>query len=341
MLEILNKINIVYYSNLSQIEKKLIKSEIHSIAKRSLTGTNIAHNIELIHILNKAYGYRPEVLLVYSDKTLIGFIPLSILNDKAISLPHFSYGGYCGVLNLNQLHIEKIIKSLLMKFSGGFIIRGFEPYSKNIYNEKVTYQLQLEKSSDDQFSFFNKKLRSQIRKASKNGVIVLPGSIEDFYAIYSENMHYKHGSPQLSKIFFNNLLQLYLSGETKIFVAKFNEKIIGSCLMVGFHDFIEVCWAATSNEYNHLSPNMLLYWKMISYSVDHEYKVFSFGRTSRDSGSQRFKKQWGADEVPLIWSSDKAINFSNSKLKPLTKIWRLAPSFLTNALSPLLTKYIY
>ena len=341
MSENLYQIDITYYSNLSQIEKTLVEGEIYSIAKRSLTGANIAHNIELIHILNKTYGYRPEVLLIYSDEILIGFIPLSILNDKAISLPHFSYGGVCGVFHLKQNHIDKIIKSLSMKYGGGFMIREFQPYSKHVFNEKVTYHLQLEKSSDDQFAVFNKKLRSQIRKATKNGITVIPGTLEDFYMVYIENMHYKHGSPHLSQELFNNLLHLYSSGEVKIFTAKFNDKVVGSCFMIGFHDFIEVCWAATSLKYNHLSPNMLLYWTVISYAVDHKYKIFSFGRSTRDSGPQRFKKQWGAVEIPLVWSSDKAFDLSHSKLKFLTKIWRLTPSIVTDSLSPIITKYIY
>jgi|APSaa5957512535_1039671.scaffolds.fasta_scaffold08601_2 hypothetical protein len=337
----MNNIDIAYYSDLSQAEKILVEGDIQLIAKRSLTGVNIAHNIELIHVLNKTYGYKPEVLLVYSDEILIGFIPLSILHNKAISLPHFSYGGYCGLFELERINIDKIIESLSMKYSGGFVIRGFQPYSKYVSTEKVAYYLRLEKSSDDQFSVFHKKLRSQIRKATKNGVTVVSGSLKDFYAIYTENMHYKHGSPHLSQELFDNLLHSYSSGEVKIFTAKFNDKVIGSCFMIGFHDFIEVCWAATSLKYNHLAPNMILYWTMISYAVDHKYKIFSFGRTSRDSGPQRFKKQWGAVEIPLIWSFDKEFDSSHSKFNFLTKAWKLTPSFLTNPLSPALTKYIY
>lgn len=335
------QINLVYYSNLSKKEKIIVESEVQGIAKKSITGVNIAHNIELIHVLSCSYGYKPELLLLYSDKILIGFIPLSILRDKAISLPHFSYGGFCGIFHLSQSHIEKIIKSLSLRYSAGFMIRDFKPYSKHIFNDKVVYHLKLEKSRDDQFSAFNKKLRSQVRKAIKNDITVVSGNLEDFYKVYTENMHYKHGSPHLSQEFFNNLLDLYSSGETKIFIAKFNEKVVGSCLMVGFHDFIEVCWAATSPRYNNLSPNMLLYWTMISYAVENKYRIFSFGRANRDSGSQRFKKQWGAIEIPLVWSSDKALDLSHSKLKFLTKIWRLTPSFLTNSLSTLITKYIY
>jgi lipid II:glycine glycyltransferase (peptidoglycan interpeptide bridge formation enzyme) len=336
-----NNIEISYYSNFSKNEKKFIESEIKEIAKKSIPSANIAHNVELIHILNKAYSYQSEILLVYLDKEIIGFILLSILNNKAISLPHFSYGGYCGVLKLTDSLKDKITKSLSIKFSGGFLIRDFEPYSKNIFTEKVTYSLSLEKSSADQFILLNKKLRSQVRKAIKNDITVEIGCLEDFYKIYTKNMHRKHGSPHLSYDFFNNLVNSYSSGETQIFVTKYNKKVVGSSIVVGYQDFIEVCWAATLIEYNYLSPNMLQYWTMISHAIDNNYKIFSFGRTTIGSGSQKFKKQWGTTEIPLIWSSDKAIDLSYDRLKFLTKVWKLSPTFLANFLSPLITKYIY
>lgn len=337
----LNKIEIAYYSNFSKKEKINIEYQVNEISKKSISSVNIAHNFELIHILSKTYGYKPEMLLVYSEKLLIGYIPLSILNNKAISLPHFSYGGYCGTLRLTKPLIEKIIKSLSIKYSGGFLIRDFMPYSQHTFNEKVTYHLQLDESSDDQFAGFNKKLRSQVRKAIKNDITVVPGCLEDFYKVYTNNMHYNHGSPQLPYAFFENLINSFSYGQSKIFITKYNGKDVGSCLLVGYYDFIEVCWAATLKEYNYLSPNMLQYWSMISYAIDNKYKIFSFGRSDIDSGPQKFKKQWGGTEIPLVWSSDKALDLSHSKLKFLTKIWKLTPSFVTNFLSPLITKYIY
>ena len=80
---------------------------------------------------------------------------------------------------------------------------------------------------------------------------------------------------------------------------------------------------------------------MLNTNIDNKYKIFSFGRSDIDSGPQKFKKQWGGTEIPLVWSSDKALDLSHSKLKFLTKIWKLTPSFVTNFLSPLITKYIY
>jgi hypothetical protein len=46
---------------------------------------------------------------------------------------------------------------------------------------------------------------------------------------------------------------------------------------------------------------MLLYWSMLEEACQRQAPCFDFGRSTRDSGTYRFKAQWGAKEVPLYW----------------------------------------
>ena len=57
-----------------------------------------------------------------------------------------------------------------------------------------------------------------------------------------------------------------------------------------------VPWASSLREYFSLCPNNLLYWEMIRWGCKNGYQRFDFGRSSPDSGTYRFKKQWGAKE---------------------------------------------
>ena len=45
---------------------------------------------------------------------------------------------------------------------------------------------------------------------------------------------------------------------------------------------------------------MLLYWEVLKLAIDRHYRVFDFGRSSRDSGTFRFKQQWGAQAQPAV-----------------------------------------
>jgi CelD/BcsL family acetyltransferase involved in cellulose biosynthesis len=46
---------------------------------------------------------------------------------------------------------------------------------------------------------------------------------------------------------------------------------------------------------------MVLYWSLLERSVERGQAVFDFGRSSQDSPTFRFKKQWGARPNPTTW----------------------------------------
>ena len=226
------------------------------------------------------------------------------------------------------------------KYGDNVCIRYFKKISNFTLTEKVSYFLQLVDSPEKQFSGLSSKLRSQIRKATKNGLLVEQSSLEDFYPIYINNMH-RLGSPHLSKTFFRNLIENYTHGEVLVFSVKYGEKHIGSSILLIFKDFSEVTWAATYQDFNHLAPNMILYWKMIDYCISQEMKTFSFGRASKDTGSLRFKKQWGGEEIQLFWnySFPQVTRIENAKF--LTSIWKYLPRFIIKIFGPIITKYVY
>ena len=70
-------------------------------------------------------------------------------------------------------------------------------------------------------------------------------------------------------------------------------------------------------------------------------KLFSFGRASKNTGSLKFKKQWGSEEVQLLWNYGTPKKLRVESLTFLTNIWRYCPRFIIRRLGPLLTRFIY
>lgn len=106
-------------------------------------------------------------------------------------------------------------------------------------------------------------------------------------------------------------------------------------------------WASSLREYNHLSPNMMLYWKVLSYAADNGFKKFDFGRSTPHEGTYQFKMQWGAQPIQLYWhywlSQGDAlpeINPHNPKYRLFINIWQHLPLWLTNALGPKIVRNI-
>jgi hypothetical protein len=77
-------------------------------------------------------------------------------------------------------------------------------------------------------------------------------------------------------------------------------------------------------------------------------KRFDFGRSTVDSGPYRFKKQWGAQPVPLHWTqwSRKTTDVTAQKTRPpesgglmrrATEVWSRLPLAVANRLGPLIS----
>jgi len=333
-------LRIDYFSDLNKENKVQLYEEINSVINNADSLVTIAHNIELLKILSSSFDYKMDILLIRKKGLLEGFMPISIIRNKVVSIPHFSYGGYLGLKELKSSQTKLILRSLNRKYGKNYFIRDFIQLSKYYSENKVACFLKLEDDSESQFSRFSSKLRSQIRKAKKNGLTVSTSVLEDFFPVYVNNMH-RLGSPHLPKFFFNEIITKYRNGEIEVFAVKKNEMVIGASIVVSFNNFIEVCWAGTYKEYNYLAPNMLLYWSMIKYSINNNIKTFSFGRSTKNSGPLRFKKQWGSEEVQLVWNYSKSKRFKIENFKVLSFIWRNLPRSVIEILGPLITKYIY
>jgi lipid II:glycine glycyltransferase (peptidoglycan interpeptide bridge formation enzyme) len=108
-----------------------------------------------------------------------------------------------------------------------------------------------------------------------------------------------------------------------------------------WRDTVLVPWASSLREHRPLSPNMLLYWAMIESAIAGGATVFDFGRSSRDGGTHLFKRQWGAEDVPLHWEyilltkdvlPDQGA--SNPRLELFIRAWKHLPVGVSRWLGP-------
>jgi FemAB-related protein (PEP-CTERM system-associated) len=210
--------------------------------------------------------------------------------------------------------------------------------------------LELPDTSEILMSSFKAKLRSQIKKALKEGLTAKIGGMElldDFYDVFSANMR-DLGSPVHSRKLIENVLAAF-PGQAKIVVVyRRSFQPLACSIIVGFKDTLENPWASALREYSALSPNMLLYWTMLEYACSQRFEQFDFGRSSPGEGAYSFKEQWGAKPMPLNWhyvglderplpsegASDKA------RFEKAISYWQKLPVPVTRILGPRIRKYI-
>ncbi len=237
-------------------------------------------------------------------------------------------------------HVElRYLNSGAGSLAGQSMIPASEPH-------KVRMVLPLPENSEALFKSFKPKLRSQIRKPTKENlkfVLGGPEKISDFYQVFTVNMR-DLGSPVHSFIFFKLLVSV-LQRYCKIGVVYHEARPIGAGIIFEFHETVSIPWASTLRAFNHLSPNMLLYWRFLQYAADAGYNFFDFGRSTLNSGTYRFKEQWGANPHQLYWEylsimKQPRASTDANRFSFFIKCWQKMPVGMTRIFGPRLRKYI-
>ncbi len=220
--------------------------------------------------------------------------------------------------------------------------------SMRTLSHKVSMILELPNSSEVLWKNFKAKLRSQVRKAEKNGCCFTWGGIEQldlFYQVFSLNMR-DLGSPVHSKSWIKAVLEYYGS-DARMGLIHVGNQSIGAGIILCNGTGLSIPWASTLRSHNHLSPNMLLYWHFIKYAADHGYHRFDFGRSSPNEGTYNFKAQWGAQPVPLYWhrimlnGKTPEVEENDSMHRAgVEQIWRKLPLALTQVIGPVIRRHI-
>jgi FemAB-related protein (PEP-CTERM system-associated) len=302
-----------------------------------------------------SFGHKAYYLLARDAvQKITGVLPLirlksRLFGDYMVSIPFFNYGGPCG----DNLEIENVLLNAAIdigKTEGVSHIefRDIQKRESSIpcKTEKVSMILELPDTPDELWQFFDSKLRSQIKKPMKEGMTVETGGIEqldNFYEVFSENMR-DLGTPVYGKVFFENIFKYYPE-HTKICTVKLKEAPVASGFLIGFKKRLEIPWASSLKEYNRFSPNMLLYWSVLKFAIENGYKQFDFGRSSIDSGTYKFKEQWGAKPMQLYWrywlsngGKLPELNPHNPKYQTAINIWKRLPLSVTKIIGPRIVK---
>jgi FemAB-related protein (PEP-CTERM system-associated) len=309
--------------------------------------------------VEQAYQHKNMSLIAFSDNKVVGVLPCIKMQRP------FSKASYCalpfcdlGFCIADNTKIEQALikKSLELLRSDGGVNFDYRDSCKTFDSEslegkKVRMLLPLPENSETLMAGFKSKLRSQIRKSEKNGLTYIVDNsqkqIDDFYQIFAINMR-KLGSPVHSKKWFQSLFEHYADN---IFLSVvYSEDIpVGAGIVLRNGNKTCIPWASTVADYNRLAPNMMLYWSLLQHVCDLGCTEFDFGRSTYDEGTYKFKRQWGAEPVPLAWSNLAQSNTlennepddSISKIRSLVEVtWSKLPLGFTTMLGPKIRKHI-
>lgn len=323
-------------------------------------------------IFEKTYHLNP--IYIYATgkgcNEIDGVLPLVLHRSLSckislISLPFLDHAGV--IANSNETALKLLCKAIEMakELKAGMLeIRQVKTpsYSNNFKSrtndseyelfaigEKVDMALALPRSAEKLWLSYKSKMRTKIRKPRKLGAVVKQGRIdliEDFFTIFSTNMR-DLGSPVHSKKLFENTAREFKE-KFHVFVVYVDNHAIAAGICIRYKNIMYNPWASSLRMFGKMRPNWLLYWEMLQHAADSPgCDLFDFGRSSRDSGTFEFKKQWGAQEYPLWWQS----LYLKPKLGPTNhnqkekfgfaiKLWQRLPLKVATLCGPRIRKFI-
>jgi serine/alanine adding enzyme len=285
---------------------------------------------------------------------LIGILPLvqqrSLLGNFATSIPFFNYGGALAPDLTTRYALMSHARDLARKLGCSYLeLRDVDARAEGwkTRTDKVSMVLSLPSTVEELAKRVGSKLRSQVKRSEREPIEVRTGGdelLDDFYAVFACNMR-DLGTPVYPKRFFRAILERF-PANTRLILIDHKQKPSAAGFLVIDGARAEIPWAACLAEAKPFGVNMKLYWEVLSLVIGQRCTSFDFGRSTLDSGTFKFKKQWGAEPLQLYWhrwerdARDDGVVAGAKESRVMqcaTSIWQRLPVRVANLLGPLVS----
>jgi len=312
-----------------------------------------------------AYGWRDVISQVHGHEclylacrdgagTLRGILPLVrvkslVFGHHLVSVPFLNYGGPLGdaeavrALATQARELADASRATLLELRS----RVELPLDLDVSHRKITVVLDLPEGGPERlWSGLPAKLRSQVRRPQKEGVTVRfgPDEVGPFFAVFARHMR-DLGTPVQPRRLFEAIADRFPDQAWFGCAYLGGRPIAGGAGFRWGHEF-EMTWASALREHSRIAPNMLLYWAFMERCAEQGVRRFNFGRCTPDSGTHRFKRQWGGVDEPLWWYQHSRTGVAATPSPDAgayswgPRIWRRLPLPLATWLGPRIVRGI-
>lgn len=315
----------------------------------------VYHRWEWLPAFHAAYGTEVCPLICMDGLRVRGVLPLARIASplggaSLVSLPWFGHAGILADDPATGTALCEAARALMASTGARRVeLRHAHPVALQGFptrDDKVLMRLALPPTEDELFKAIGPRARADIRRPEKEGMTAVVGGAEliaEFHAVYAAVMR-DLGSPCHSAQLFSACFAR-MAERSFVCVVRYEGRPVGGGFLVGHGETLEIPCAGTLHAMNRLRPNMLLYWTVIREAIRRGYRTFSFGRSSADSGTFTFKKNWGAEAHPLTYhyllgagATVPDLRPDNPRYAQVIAAWQRLPRAVTDRLGPRLIR---
>jgi FemAB-related protein (PEP-CTERM system-associated) len=311
------------------------------------------HSWRWRQVFADAFGHEPVYVIAREGGLITGVLPMvqikSMLFGRTLtSLPFLNYGGVIADgPEIAKALIEAAQHEAVARRCSHVELRHVEAQFPELPCKQHKVSMRL-KTAPGMWEALDRKVRNQIRKAEKSGLVVERGGAElvgDFYDVFARNMR-DLGTPVYSRRLFDEVMRVF-PDRAQIHVVRLNGLAIAGGLTYRTSQMVQLPWASSLRSYNTLCPNVLLYWDAIQFANESGAGVFDMGRSTPNEGTFKFKAQWGAEPVPLHWEYQLIeqaelpnVSPANPKYQFAIALWQKLPLAVTLRVGPMIVRAI-
>lgn len=304
-------------------------------------------------LMHEVFRHDTYYLLARTDGRITGVLPLAHVNSMLFgnaltSLPFAAYAGVAAVDEASAAALEAEAERIALQLGVQHLEYRHTRRHHLDWPEQdlyVTFRKEILPDEEANMLAIPRKQRAMVRKGIKNGLISeIDSSVDRFFAMYADNVH-RHGTPALSKRYFQVLLQTFGADCEVLTVLSPEGKPLSSVMSFYFRDEVLPYYAGDDLAARDLAANDFKYWELMRRSCARGLKVFDYGRSKQGTGPYAFKKNWGFEPQPLhyeyrLYNRDSVPqnNPSNAKFKLMIRAWRQLPLGFANWLGPFIVR---
>jgi serine/alanine adding enzyme len=325
------------------------------------SGVCAEHDPRWLSVLRQGLDHRTFALIARGDGRhdatgpIRGYLPLALVSGRLfgrflVSLPYLNRAGIVAeddavrtALSERATELARVhdVKYLELRHEDAAVHDSLGRQRA----DKVRMVLELPADADSLWDQLHSKVRNQVRKGDRSGLTVRWGGtalLNDFYAVFAENMR-DLGTPVYSRRLFAQILDT-LDGDAELAVVNDQHHPVAGALLIHSHQCSQpspqVPSASCLRRFNHTNANMWMYHRLLVRAIERGSKAFDFGRSSTDSGTYRFKKQWGAVPFPTVWQYHlrhgdiDAVRPQSRRFQRRIEMWQKLPVWLSRLLGP-------
>lgn len=310
-----------------------------------------------IKVIKSAFNHKQHYMMALQNDKVVGVLPLveqksPLFGHALISTPFCVYGGVISDNEEATRLLEKEAYNLGCTLNVDYVeLRDRLPREENdiwkAHCHHTTFSCVLGEDDEQILTSVKRKQRAVIRHSLKNG---LKWDNQDnpnlCYDVYAESVR-NLGTPVFSKKLFTSLKDVFGDRCETLVIKDEKERPISGVLSFYYKDKVLPYYGGGIFEARALKSNDFMYYQLMCIAKSKGINRFDFGRSKNDSGSYKYKKNWGMTEDPLHYrialvKSNEMPNLSpnNPKYKLFINIWQKLPLSLSRLIGPYLSKYL-